>query len=100
MMALRREQPVEQVAQIAGNPVIEEERQRASSSADPVMQDNEDAPVARARKPPGTVKKDWEPRLMEARYLGQHARTGAMIGMTADGIFCRRLGRRLPEIER
>ena len=36
----------------AGNPVIEEERQEASSSTDPVMQDNQEAPVARARKPP------------------------------------------------
>ena len=52
MMALRREQHVEQVEQIAGNPVIEEERQEASSSTDPVMQDNEEAPVARERKPP------------------------------------------------
>ena len=48
----------------------------------------------------GAVKRDWEPRLTEARYLGQHARTGAMIGITADGIVCGRLGRRLPEAER
>ena len=48
----------------------------------------------------GAVKRDWEPRLIEARYLGQHARTGAMIGITADGIVCGRLGRRLPEAER
>ena len=34
----------------------------------------------------GAVKKDWEPRLIEARYLVQHARTGAMIGIPADGI--------------
>ena len=46
------------------------------------------------------VKKDWEPGLMEARCLGQHARTGALIGITADGIVCGRLGRRLPEAER
>ena len=52
MMALRREQHVEQVEQIAGNPVIEEKRQEASSSTDPVMQNNEEAPVARAGKPP------------------------------------------------
>ena len=52
MMALRREQPVEQVEQIAGNPAIEEKRQEMPASADPVMQDNEDTPVARARKPP------------------------------------------------
>ena len=36
----------------------------------------------------GAVKRDWEPRLIEARYLGQHARTGAMMGITADGIVC------------
>ena len=48
----------------------------------------------------GGVKKDWEPRLTEARYLGQHARTGAMMGITADGIVCGRLRRRLPEAER
>ena len=48
----------------------------------------------------GAVKRDWEPRLIEARYLGQHARTGAMIGSTTDGIVCGRLGRRLPEAER
>ena len=33
----------------------------------------------------GAVKRDWEPRLIEARYLGQHARTGAVIGITTDG---------------
>ena len=39
MMALRREQHVEQVEQIAGNPVIGEKRQEASSSADSFGQD-------------------------------------------------------------
>ena len=43
MMSVRREQPVEQVEQIAGIPVIEEKRQEAPSS-DLVMQD--------ARTPP------------------------------------------------
>ena len=52
MMALRREQPVEQVEQIAGNPAIEEKRQGIPASANPIVQDNEDTPVARARKPP------------------------------------------------
>ena len=52
MMALRRVQHVEKVEKITGNPVIEEKRQEASSSTDPVMQDNEEAPVAMARKPP------------------------------------------------
>ena len=49
MMAPRREHAVEQVEQIAGNRVIEEKRQEAPPSADPVRQDNEEAPVARAR---------------------------------------------------
>ena len=48
----------------------------------------------------GAVKRDWEPWLIEARYLGQHARTGAMIGITTDGIVCGRLGRRFPKAER
>ena len=48
----------------------------------------------------GALKKAWGPRLIEARYLGQHAPTGTMIGMTADGIVCGRLRRRLPEAER
>ena len=52
MMALRRDQPVEQVEQIAGNPSIEEKRQGIPASADPTVQDNEDTPVARARNPP------------------------------------------------
>ena len=52
MMALRHEQPVEQVERIAGNPAIEEKRQGIPASADPTVQDNEDTPVARARKPP------------------------------------------------
>ena len=39
------------VEQIPGNPLIEEKRQDAPSS-DPVTQDNEEAPVPRARKPP------------------------------------------------
>ena len=48
----------------------------------------------------GAVKRGWEPKLIEARYLGQHARTGAVMGIAADGIVCGRLGRRLPEAER
>ena len=50
-LALGKEQHGEQVGQIAGNPVIVEKRQEEPSS-DPFMQDNEEAPVARTRKPP------------------------------------------------
>ena len=48
----------------------------------------------------GAVRREWEPRVIKARYLGQHARKGAMIGITTDGIVCGRLGRRLSEAER
>ena len=71
MMALRREQHVEQVEQIAGNTVIEEKRQEASSSTDPVMQDNEEATVARARKPPpGTIDARCVPFLVQTLCFG------------------------------
>ena len=50
MMALRHEQPVDQVERIAGNPAIKGKRQGIPASADPTVQDNEDTPVARARK--------------------------------------------------
>ena len=52
MMALRHEQPVEQVERIAGKPAIEEKGQGIPASADPTVQDNEYTPLARARKPP------------------------------------------------
>ena len=45
------------------------------------------------------VERDWEPRLIEERYLGQHARTGATTGINADGVVCERLGCRSPEAE-
>ena len=32
--------------------------------------------------------------------MGQHARTGAMIGLKPDGVITGRLGRRLPESDR
>ena len=41
MMTLTKKQPVEQVETIAGNPATEKKRQESTSSADPIMQDNE-----------------------------------------------------------
>ena len=61
MMALRREQPVEKVEQVAGNPAIEEKRQGIPASAVPTVQDNENTPVARARKPtPGPTAEELD----------------------------------------
>eukprot|EP00971_Amphidinium_carterae_P101932 2017895-Amphidinium_carterae.1 len=32
------------------------------------------------------ARMDWEPRYIEARFVGEHARTGNMVGLTADGV--------------
>ena len=48
MMAVKREQPVERVDQIAGNPSIEETRQGTPAFTNPGVQDVENTPVARA----------------------------------------------------
>ena len=53
-----------------------------------------------ARERTATAKLDWQARALEARFVGQHARTGAMIGLTPDGVITGRLGKRLPESER
>ena len=49
MISMRKEQPVDQFQQIEERPVLKENRQEASS-ADPVMKDDEEAPVVRTRK--------------------------------------------------
>ena len=51
MVTLRSDQPVEQVEQIVGNAVIEEKRAVERHLLSLVTQDNEEAPVPRARKP-------------------------------------------------
>ena len=56
--------------------------------------------IKEAKERGGVAKKDWEPRLLEARYVGQHARTGVIMGLTSEGVVFGRLGRRVPEKER
>ena len=56
--------------------------------------------IKEAKERGGVAKKDWEPRLLEARFVGQHARTGAILGLTSQGVIFGRLGRRVPEEER
>ena len=56
--------------------------------------------IKEAKERGGVAKKDWEPRLLEARFVGQHARTGAILGLTPQGVIFGRLGRRVPEEER
>ena len=56
--------------------------------------------IKEAKERGTAAKKDWEARLLEARFVGQHARTGAIMGLTSEGIIYGRLGRRVPEEER
>ena len=53
-----------------------------------------------ARERTGTAKIDWQERVIECRFVGQHARTGAMIGLKPECVITERLGRRLPERDR
>ena len=42
--------------------------------------------VREARERIDRPKQDCEPRLIEVRYVGHHARTGAVIGLTPAGV--------------
>ena len=44
--------------------------------------------------------KSWEPKMVEIRYVGHHARTGSVIGLTSEGVKCGSAVKRLPEGER
>ena len=45
-------------------------------------------------------KRDLEARMIEGRYIGHHARTGALLVITSDGVKKGASFRRLPEAER
>ena len=46
------------------------------------------------------AKRDWEPRLIPVTYMGHHARTGSVVGITEDGIKFGESARRLPVEDR
>ena len=48
----------------------------------------------------GRPKRDWEPRLVEVRYMGHHARTGSIIGLSPEGVKIGSGVRRMPISER
>ena len=48
----------------------------------------------------GAVKRDWEPRNVEGRYVGHHMQTGAVLIMTSEGIKHGLGGMQLPAEQR
>ena len=46
------------------------------------------------------VKRDWEVKLTEVRYIGHHARTGTVMGLSAEGVKVGSAVKRLPEAQR
>ena len=53
-----------------------------------------------ARERVGTAKRDWEPRLILVRYMGHHARTGSIVGLTEEGVTFGESAKRLPVEDR
>ena len=42
--------------------------------------------IKEARERIGRARRDWEPQLIEVRYVGHHARSGSVMGLTEDGV--------------
>ena len=76
------------------------ERERGRRWAGDFLEFGERFYMIEARERTGTAKMDWQERVVECRFVGQHARTGAMIGLKPDCVITERLGRRLPESDR
>ena len=45
---------------------------------------------------PTNLKRDWISKMIEARYVGHHARTGSVMGLTEDGLKIGKAVKRLP----
>lgn len=56
--------------------------------------------IKEAKERAGRPKMDWEPRMVPVRYVGHHARTGAVVGLSADGVKVGQVAKRLPTSER
>ena len=53
-----------------------------------------------AEEKTGAKKRDWKPRMTEVRFVGYHSRTGALLGLTRDGLKIGTRVSRLPALER
>ena len=49
-----------------------------------------------AQERSGRPKRDWQPRMTEARFVGHHSRTQSIIGLTPDGVVYGHCAKSLP----
>ena len=52
--------------------------------------------IKEAKERSGRPKRDWQPRMVEARFVGHHSRTSSIIGLTPDGVIYGQCAKRLP----
>ena len=66
----------------------------------PMMEFGERFFLREAQEVQGRPKRDWESRMVEARYIGHHARSNAVMGLTSSGVKFGYAVSRLPEKDR
>ncbi|CAK0904033.1 unnamed protein product, partial [Prorocentrum cordatum] len=76
------------------------ERETGRKWKKPSIQFGEKIAFKVARERVGRPKRDWEPVTVDARYIGHHARTGAVLGLSSDGVVQGIAFARLPAAER
>ena len=76
------------------------QRETGKQWAKGALQFGEKIMIKEAKERIGVPKRDWEPRLISVRYMGHHARTGSIIGLTSEGVKWGESSRRLPYEDR
>ena len=56
--------------------------------------------IKEAKERSGRPKRDWQPKMVEARFVGHHSRTPSIIGLTPNGVVYGQCAKRLPREER
>ena len=76
------------------------ERETGRKWRRPCLEFGEKVMIKEAYERSAGPKRDWQARLVPVRYIGHHARTGAVMGLTPDGVKFGTGVSRLPETER
>ena len=74
------------------------ERETGKKLRRPLLQFGEEAMLKEAVEKPrgGVVKRGWEPQMKACRFVGYHARSSSVIGLSVDGLVLARGVNRLP----
>ena len=76
------------------------ERETGRKWRRPCLEFGEKVMIKEAYDRSSAPKRDWQARMIPVRYVGHHARTGAFMGLTADGVKFGAGVSRLPAAER